>query len=52
MLLFPAVMRRGQQELDDVVGHDRLPNFQDMGKLPYIEALIKEVTRYASSPSL
>ncbi|KAK7457799.1 hypothetical protein VKT23_010139 [Stygiomarasmius scandens] len=46
MLLFPAVMRRAQQELDDVVGHDRLPNFQGMGKLPYIEALIKEVTRW------
>ncbi|KAJ7510535.1 cytochrome P450 [Mycena galericulata] len=46
MLLFPAVQKKAQEELDSVVGQSRSPGFQDYDSLPYIQALIKEVTRW------
>lgn len=46
MVLHPAVMRRAQEELDTVVGTDRLPTFSDRPNLPYIEAIVKEVARW------
>jgi hypothetical protein len=45
MTLFPDKQRRAQQELDTVVGPDRLPEFSDRGTLPYIDALLHEVMR-------
>ncbi|KAJ6552210.1 hypothetical protein DFH09DRAFT_925352, partial [Mycena vulgaris] len=35
-----------QREIDAVVGHDRLPNFEDKDSLPYIRAIIKETLRW------
>ena len=46
LTLFPQVQRRAQAELDVVVGRDRLPTFDDRPRLPYIEALCKELTRW------
>ncbi|KAJ7813127.1 cytochrome P450 [Mycena olivaceomarginata] len=46
MILYPETMKRGQEEIDSVVGHGRLPVFQDYDSLPFIQALIKEVTRW------
>ncbi|KAF8061631.1 cytochrome P450 [Lyophyllum atratum] len=46
MLHFPAVMRKAQVELDSVVGTQRLPGFDDYDSLPYLQALVKEVTRW------
>jgi len=43
MLLFPAVQRRAQEEIDRVVGRSRLPSFADMKHLPYIQAIVNEV---------
>ncbi|KAG5947889.1 hypothetical protein E4U59_006754 [Claviceps monticola] len=45
LILYPEVQRRAQQELDEVVGDDRLPEFQDRDHLPYINALVKETYR-------
>jgi cytochrome P450 len=47
-LAFPEWMTAAQQELDTVVGEDRLPTFQDLhdGKLPYIHAVIEEMFRW------
>jgi len=45
LLLHPEVMRRAQAELDDVVD-DRPPTFSDKDNLPYILAVIKEVSRW------
>ncbi|KAL1964789.1 hypothetical protein VTN77DRAFT_6656 [Rasamsonia byssochlamydoides] len=45
-VLHPAAVRRAQQELDSVVGPDRLPAFEDMSKLPYITAFMSEVLRW------
>ncbi|KAJ4466766.1 cytochrome P450 [Lentinula aciculospora] len=41
----PEVALRAQEELDRVVGRDRLPTVDDEPNLPYIRAIIKEVQR-------
>lgn len=45
MVQYPAVQNKAQEELDRVVGPDRLPDFHDAPHLPYLNALLKEVTR-------
>ncbi|PIG82110.1 hypothetical protein AARAC_000037 [Aspergillus arachidicola] len=45
-VLYPEAVSHAQQELDDVVGADRLPSFDDLPKLPYIDAFVKEVLRW------
>ncbi|THC87143.1 hypothetical protein EYZ11_013412 [Aspergillus tanneri] len=45
-ILYPDVVRKAQQELDSVVGADRLPSFDDMESLPYINAIISELLRW------
>jgi len=47
MLRYPKVLARVRQELDDVVGRDRLPTLADLSKLPCIEATLLEVFRRA-----
>jgi cytochrome P450 len=46
LVLFPQVQRRARAELDAVFGRDRLPTFDDRPRLPYIEALCKELMRW------
>ncbi|KAF8178148.1 cytochrome P450 [Mycena galopus ATCC 62051] len=46
MLLFPDARDKAQAELDTVVGTHRLPTFADRERLPYIEALMKELIRW------
>lgn len=46
MIHYPEVMRRAQAQIDEVVGRDRLPSFSDRERLPYIEAMVKEVLRW------
>ncbi|TFK47996.1 cytochrome P450 [Heliocybe sulcata] len=46
MAMYPEVQRKAQQELDAVVGSQRLPDFSDRENLPYINAIVKEVTRW------
>ena len=45
MSLHPEVQRKAQEEIDRVVGHDRLPNAQDRKDLPYVDAIMREVAR-------
>lgn len=45
---YPDAQRKMQQELDEVIGKDRLPMMQDKPNLPYVEAVIAEVARYVS----
>lgn len=44
--LHPKVVRLAQEELDRVIGEDRLPDFSDKPQLPYIAAIVKEVLRW------
>lgn len=46
MTVYPSVQRKAQEELDRVIGPDRLPGFQDRENLPYINAVVKEVLRW------
>ena len=46
MVLNPDAMKKAQGELDRVVGKERLPDFSDKDKLPYIDALVKELLRW------
>jgi cytochrome P450 len=46
LVLFPQVQRRAQAEIDAVIGRDRLPTFDDRPRLPYIDALCKELMRW------
>lgn len=45
MILHPEVARTAQQEIDTVIGRDRLPNFEDRPSLPYVDCIVKEVLR-------
>ncbi|KIK52671.1 hypothetical protein GYMLUDRAFT_100644 [Collybiopsis luxurians FD-317 M1] len=45
-LLYPDVQKKGQAAVDAVVGFDRLPDYNDEGKIPYVEALVMEVLRW------
>ncbi|KAF5315269.1 hypothetical protein D9619_007193 [Psilocybe cf. subviscida] len=46
MTICPDAQRKAQQELDAIVGSDRLPNYDDWDSLPYIGALLREVLRW------
>lgn len=40
---YPHVVKRAQEEVDRVVGADRMPTLADMPNLPYVNAIIEEV---------
>lgn len=46
MLVFPKVQKKGQEEIDRVVGLDRLPTIDDYEQLPYVRCCIKESLRW------
>jgi len=45
-LLYPHTMKAAQEELDRVVGNERMPTFDDEQNLPYIRAMAKETLRW------
>jgi len=46
LLLHPEIQAKAQAEIDAVVGTSRLPDFEDRGKLPYLEAILTETLRW------
>ena len=46
MVVHPECMRKAQEELDRVVGSDRLPEYSDRASLPYIEGILQETLRF------
>ncbi|PPQ76076.1 hypothetical protein CVT26_004597 [Gymnopilus dilepis] len=46
MTVHPEIQKKAQDELDRVVGSERLPDFSDRPSLPYIEALYRELLRF------
>ncbi|KAH6908787.1 cytochrome P450 [Coprinopsis sp. MPI-PUGE-AT-0042] len=46
MLCFPAVQAKVQEELDHVIGRERLPELTDEPYTPYLSAVIKETLRW------
>ncbi len=45
MALHPEAQKKAQAEIDAVCGRGRLPTFEDRKQLPFVDALIREVTR-------
>lgn len=48
MMAYPEVQTRAQAEIDAIIGHERLPGIADIEKLPFTNALLKEVIRWCS----
>ncbi len=46
MTLYPDVQRKAQNEIDTVIGNERLPSFQDRDRLPYVNAVCSEIFRW------
>jgi cytochrome P450 len=46
MALFPEVQKKAQDEMDKVIGSERMPNLSDESNLPYIRAMMKETLRW------
>jgi cytochrome P450 len=46
MLVYPDVQRKAQAEIDQVVGRDRLPDFDDAPQLPYVQGVVNECLRW------
>lgn len=46
MVRHPGVYSKLQDEVDRVVGLERLPDFEDRAALPYTECVIKELYRH------
>lgn len=42
MGLFPEVQQKAQEEIDKIVGHERMPNMDDEPKMQYIRGCVKE----------
>lgn len=46
MILFPEAKAKAQKEIDVVVGIERLPNMEDIPRLPYLNRIIQETKRW------
>ncbi|KAL7622129.1 hypothetical protein AAE478_007631 [Parahypoxylon ruwenzoriense] len=46
MLLYPEIQKKGQAEIDKVVGDSRLPNLDDEPNLQYVRQCMKESLRW------
>ncbi|TFK48755.1 cytochrome P450 [Heliocybe sulcata] len=46
MTLYPDAQKKAQDEIDALIGSDRLPVLKDRDRLPYVNALVKEVYRW------
>lgn len=46
MAIYPEVQKKAQKDLDAVLQGQRLPDFSDFEKLPYLAAMVNEVFRW------
>jgi cytochrome P450 len=46
MALNPDVQHNAQDEIDRVIGPGRLPTIADRDRMPYVNAVVKEVFRW------
>jgi cytochrome P450 len=52
MALHSNAQKRAQEEIDKIVGRDRLPTFTDRPSLPYVEAVYREIMRWRTGAPL
>lgn len=48
LVKFPSIQSKLQEQIDKVVGRDRLPSIEDKSDLAYLDAFIYETMRYTS----
>ncbi|EXJ74267.1 uncharacterized protein A1O5_02563 [Cladophialophora psammophila CBS 110553] len=46
MVVYPEVQKRAKAEIDSVLGEDRVPEWSDYNKLPYVAQIVKESHRW------
>ena len=46
MILNPSILKTAQEQIDQMIGPDRLPTLADRPSLPYIDAILKETLRW------
>ncbi|KAG2461978.1 CP17A lyase, partial [Polypterus senegalus] len=45
LIHYPEIQKKIQEEMDNIIGLDSRPTLRDRGRLPYLEATIREVLR-------
>jgi cytochrome P450 len=45
-LLHPEVQKKARDQIDAAVGRERFPTFEDRPRLPYVDAMCKEILRW------
>jgi cytochrome P450 family 2 subfamily U polypeptide 1 len=48
LITYPEIQQKVQDELDEVIGRDRIPSISDRHRLPYTDATINEIHRVAT----
>ena len=46
MVVYPEVQKKAQAEIDAVLGEDKVPEWSDYDKLPYVAQIVKESHRW------
>ncbi len=46
MMIHPEIQRKAREEIDRVIGTQRLPTFEDRKSLPYVGAIVDEALRW------
>ena len=52
MTMHPDIQKKAQEELDAVIGNDRLPTLADRDSLPYLNTMLKEAIRWGPTTPL
>ena len=52
LVKYPDIQRQLHEELDHVIGRERLPTLQDVASLPFLQATVYELLRVTSIASL
>lgn len=50
MTLNPEIQQIAREEIDSVIGTDRLPNFSDRDQLSYVQRIVQETFRFVRVP--